>query len=142
VLVLGWTLGSAQDGKPLADAGTTICNEPQQGGGLGKWVTSKQGFSAAVELRVTVSGKDEQRHCTTSWILRARRHGDQPQSITIVERDDVPEDNEWVQENSFEIMAWSRTHRNLAFAGRRPTAANVFGEFVLLLNLDHIIHFF
>ena len=107
MLVLGWNLALAEDGKPLADAGTTICEEPKQGGGIGKWVTSNRGFSAAVELRVGVAGKDKQRHCTTAWILHVRGQDDHPRSVTVAERDDVPEDNEWVQENSFEIIAWS-----------------------------------
>lgn len=107
MLLLGWNLVLAQDGKPLADAGTTLCEEPQQGGGIGKWVTSKRGFSAAVELRVSVAGTDRQRHCTTSWILHVRRQGGQPRSVSVAERADVPEDNEWAQENSFEIIAWS-----------------------------------
>lgn len=106
-LVLGWSLALAQDGEPLADAGTAICEEPQQGGHTGKWVTSKRGFSAAVELRVSVAGKDKQRHCTTSWILHVRGQDGHPRSCNVAERDDVPEDNEWVQENSFEIISWS-----------------------------------
>ena len=36
-----------------------------------------------------------------------RRQGGQPESITIAEREVVSEDNEWVQENSFEVNAWS-----------------------------------
>jgi hypothetical protein len=108
IFLLGCKVALAQDGRPLADAGTTTCAEPQSGGGMGKWVTSKQGFSAAVELRVSVFvGTDKQRHCTTSWILHVRKRDGQPQSITVAEREDVPQDNEWIQENSFEINAWS-----------------------------------
>ena len=107
MLVLGWNFVLAQGGKPLADAGTTMCEESQHGGGIGKGVKSKVGFSAAVELRVSVVGKDKQRHCTTSWILHVRGQDGQPRSVSVGERDDVPEDNEWVQENSFEIIAWS-----------------------------------
>lgn len=107
ILLLGWKLVLAQGGKPLADAGITTCDEPQSGGGTGKWVTSKRGFSAAVELRVNIVGADKQRQCTTSWILHVRKPGGQPQSITVADRQDGPEDNEWVQENSFEINAWS-----------------------------------
>jgi hypothetical protein len=107
ILLLGWKPALAQGGKPLADAGTTICAESQSGGGIGKWVISKRGFSAAVELRVNIVGADKQRHCTTSWILHVRRPGGQPQSIIVADREDAPEDNEWFQENSFEIDAWS-----------------------------------
>jgi hypothetical protein len=107
ILMLGWKPALAQSGRPLADAGTTICAEPQSGGGISKWVTSKRGFSAAAELRVKVVGTEKERHCTTSWILHVRKPDGQPESITVAEREDVPEDNEWVQENSFEVNAWS-----------------------------------
>jgi hypothetical protein len=107
ILVLGWKSALAQDSRPLADAGTTTCAEPQSGGGVGKWVTSNRGFAAAVELRVKIVGAEKQRHCTTSWILHVRRQNGQPESITVAEREDAPEDNEWVQENSFEVNAWS-----------------------------------
>lgn len=104
---MGWKPVLASDAKPIADAGTTTCAEPQSGGGIGKWVTSKRGFSAAVELRVNVVGTDEQRRCTTSWILHVRKRDGQSQTITVADREDGPEDNEWIQENSFEINAWS-----------------------------------
>lgn len=107
VLVSGWKPAPAQSGKPLADAGTTTCAEPQSGGGMGKWVNSKRGFSAAVELRVNVVGADKQRRCTTSWILHTRTQDGHPQTITVADREDGPDDNEWIQENSFEITAWS-----------------------------------
>jgi hypothetical protein len=107
ILALVWKPAFAQDGRPLADAGTTICAEPQSGSGVGKWVTSKRGFSAAPELRLKVVGAEKMRHCTTSWILHVRREDRQLESITVAERQDVPQDNEWVQENSFEVNAWS-----------------------------------
>ncbi len=36
-----------------------------------------------------------------------RDQNKQPKRITVAEREDRPDDNEWVQENSFEINAWS-----------------------------------
>jgi hypothetical protein len=100
-------LAAAQDNKPLTDAGTTTC-ESVSGGGTGKWVTSKAGFSVAVELRLKMTGTDKQRRCITSWVLHIRDQNKRPKSITVAEREDRPEDNEWVQENSFEINAWSK----------------------------------
>jgi len=97
----------AQDTKPLADAGTTTCESANQGGGTGAWVTSKIGFSAAAELRAEVKGKDKERHCTTTWILHVRSRDGRTHSITVARREDTPDDNEWIQENSFEIKAWS-----------------------------------
>jgi len=52
-------------------------------------------------------GRDKERRCTTSWILHLRERDGQAHSVTVAEREDVPEDNEWIQENSFEINAWS-----------------------------------
>ena len=98
----------AEENKPLAETARTICEYANVGGGMSKWVTSKQGFSAAVELRVKVTGKDKQRHCLTSWILHLRREKGDVRTVVVAERDDIPEDNEWMQENLFEIEAWSR----------------------------------
>jgi hypothetical protein len=107
MLLLGWKAALAQSDKPLAEAGTTTCAERQSGGGIGKWISSQRGFSAAVELRVSLAGEDKQQRCTTSWILHVRKPNGQARSITVADRQDSPEDNEWVQENSFEINAWS-----------------------------------
>jgi hypothetical protein len=98
---------AAQNGKLLANAGITTC-ESGSGAGTGKWVTSNAGFSAAVELRLKITGRDKQRRCITSWVLLVRDRSERSKSITVAEREDGPEDNEWVQENSFEINAWSR----------------------------------
>lgn len=106
------SLAVAQDIKPLADAGVTTCQSADSGG-TGKWVTSNAGFAAAVELRLKVTGTDKQRRCTTSWVLHIRDENKQPKSITIAEREDRPEDNEWTQENSFEINAWSRDGKSV-----------------------------
>jgi dipeptidyl aminopeptidase/acylaminoacyl peptidase len=98
----------AQESKPLAEAGITTCESPDSGGGRGKWATSKAGFSAAVELRAKVTGTNKQRRCVTSWKLHIRDDDKQPKSIVVAEREDRPDDNEWGQENSFEINGWSR----------------------------------
>jgi hypothetical protein len=107
IMLLAWEPALAQSDKPLAVAGAATCAEPQSGSGISGWVASKLGFSAAAELRVNVVGADDKRHCTTSWILHVRRQDGQPESITIAEREDVLGDNEWIQENSFEVNAWS-----------------------------------
>ena len=105
--VLGWAIALARDSKPLSDAGTTTCETPDSGGGIGAWVTSRAGFAAAPEIRAKVTGRGKERHCTTSWILHLRQKDGRTHSITVAEREDVPEDNEWMQENSFEIRGWS-----------------------------------
>ena len=112
IALLSVVFAAAQENKPLADAGTTTCGSPQSGG-VGKWVTSKAGFSAAVELRVRVTGIGKQRRCVTSWLLHVRDGSGKPRRIAVAEREDVPEDNEWAQENSFEINAWSNDRRVL-----------------------------
>ena len=97
----------AEESKPIAQAGTVTCDYPQ-GSGISKWVTSKSGFSAAAELQSKISGVGEQRHCITSWRLHVRNKDGQQRVIGIAERDDQLEDDEWIEENSFEIDAWSR----------------------------------
>jgi len=108
VLVPLWIVTSAigQDKKPLADAGVSICSE-NAGGGMSAWVTSPKGFSAAVELRRRITGAGAKRRCTTSWVLHVRRQKGAPRTAVLAEREDVPEDNEWIQENSFWVDAWS-----------------------------------
>jgi len=74
---------------------------------MSKWITSNEGNSAAVELRITVTGTGRQRLCRTSWVLHLRGTDGKLTSITVAEREDHPDDDEWVQENSFEVDAWS-----------------------------------
>lgn len=117
MLMLLLTLGLtgpiyAQRDLPLADAGTITCDYPQ-GGGIGKWVTSKAGFSATVELRASVSGAGPNRKCTTSWILHRRGKDGRESIISASERADTPEDNEWVEENSFALNAFSDDGRKV-----------------------------
>lgn len=107
VTLLACTCAFAQENRPLSEAGITICEYAKTGGGTGKWVTSKQGFSATVELRARVSGRGQKRRCTTLWTLQLRQPGGKPHSLNVAERMDIPEDDEWIQENSFEINAWS-----------------------------------
>jgi hypothetical protein len=107
LLLMGWKPVLASDAKPLSGAGTTTCAEPQYGG-IGQWVTSKRGFAAAVEVRANVVGTGKQRRCTTAWILHVRKPDGKSQTMTVEDREDSPKDNEWYQENSFEIDAWSR----------------------------------
>jgi hypothetical protein len=109
VLVPLWllTLAIGQDSKPLADAGVSICFG-NAGGGMSAWVTSQKGFAAAVDLRRKITGTGAKRNCTTSWVLHVRDQKGASRTIVVAEREDNPEDNEWTQENSFEIDAWSQ----------------------------------
>src|SRR3954447_26101402 len=107
VTAVACTAAFAKDTKRLSDAGIATCESPSEGGGTSKWVRSKAGFSAAVQLRSRVVGSESNRHCTTAWVLKVRGKNGQEHSISVAEREDSPEDNEWAQENSFEIDAWS-----------------------------------
>jgi hypothetical protein len=69
---------------------------------------SAGGSSAAVELRASVTGSGIHRRCVTSWKLHVRGKDAKEQVITVAERTDSPDDNEWVRESSFEIKAWSK----------------------------------
>jgi hypothetical protein len=106
LLFCGLLVVRAEESKPIASAGTITCDYPG-GGGISKWVTSKSGFSAAIELRVKISGAGKQRHCITSWRLHVRGKDGKMRVIGVAERDDQPDDEEWIEENSFEIEAWS-----------------------------------
>ena len=100
-------LGLAKESKPITDAGTVTCDYPAPAGNQSQWVTSKLGFSAAVELQTTITGSGDQRRCVTSWKLHTRVKDANEQVFTVGQRDDTPEDTEWIQENSFQIDGWS-----------------------------------
>lgn len=76
-------------------------------------MTSTAGYAAAVELLVTVTGTGENRNCVTSWRLHLRDTSGAKPTLTVAEREDKPEDNEWGQENWFEIIGWSRDGKRL-----------------------------
>jgi hypothetical protein len=97
---------AAEESKPLADAGTVTCDDHAPAGAL-KWVTSKAGYAAAVELSVTITGAGDSRHCITDWKLHVRGKDGKERTASVDQRDDTPEAAEWVGENSFEINAWS-----------------------------------
>ena len=99
--------GFAEEHKPLAEAGTVTCDYSPPTGNRSQWVTSSAGFSAAVELKTAITGSGSNRRCVTSWNLHLRRKDGNEQVITVGQRDDTPDDNEWAQENSFQIDAWS-----------------------------------
>jgi hypothetical protein len=71
-------------------------------------VKSSAGFSAAVELQTAIIELGSHRRCVTSWKLQVRGKGGNEQVITVGQRDDTPDDTEWVQENSFQIDGWSK----------------------------------
>jgi hypothetical protein len=108
LLALGVSGGTAaQEAHPIADAGTITCDFPQPEDNIGKWVTSASGFSTAVELLASVNGIADKRRCVTSWILHWKDKEGKSFAVTVAQREDRPEDNEWIQENSFEINAFS-----------------------------------
>lgn len=98
----------AQESRPLTDAGTVTCDYPSPTGNLSQWVKSSAGFSAAVELQTAITGSGSHRRCVTSWKLHVRGKDGNEQVITVGQRDDTPDDTEWIQENSFQIDGWSR----------------------------------
>lgn len=69
---------------------------------------SSAGYSAAVELQTAITGSGNRRDCVTSWKLHVRDKDGNEQIIEVAQRDDTPEDNEWIQENSFQIDGWSQ----------------------------------
>jgi hypothetical protein len=97
----------AQEQKPLASAGAVTCDSPVPGGQISPWVKSGSAFAAAVELRQRITGTGSQRVCRTTWVLHVRKEGEKPHTVEVAQRDDSPGDTEWIQENSFEIEAWS-----------------------------------
>jgi hypothetical protein len=97
---------AAEESKPLADAGTVTCDDHAPAGSL-KWVTSRAGNAAAVEVLVAITGTGDSRHCITDWKLHVRDKDGKGRTVPVDQRDDTPEDSEWVQENSFEVDAWS-----------------------------------
>jgi len=97
---------AAEETKPLADAGTVTCEDHARAGSL-KWVTSIAGYAVAPELSVSIAGTGDSRHCITDWKLHVRGKDGKGRTVPVAQRDDSPEDAEWVEENSFEIDAWS-----------------------------------
>jgi hypothetical protein len=112
-LICALAHSGAQEQKPLADAGVATCHSPSPGGPtsapMSAWVKSAtgNGFAAAVELRQRITGTGPHRVCRTTWVLHVRKEGDKARAIEVAEREDSPGDNEWTQENSFELEAWS-----------------------------------
>ena len=100
--------GISQESKPLSEAGIVTCESSQSGTRIAAWVSSAAGFSATVEVRASVTGSEDHRHCVTSWMLHVRGADHNERVITVAEREDNPKDDEWVQENSFEINGWSK----------------------------------
>jgi hypothetical protein len=98
----------AEETKPLAHAGTITCDDSPSGGSRSQWVKSSAGFSAAVELQAAITGSGNHRQCVTSWKLHVRGRDGNEQVIAVAQREDTPDDNEWVQENTFQIDGWSQ----------------------------------
>jgi len=107
VLLFSFFPIAAQESKPIADTGTVTCDYKEKSGPP-EWVTSNAGFGAAVELSVKITGTGESRHCITDWKLHVRGKDGEERTFTIAQRDDSPEDAEWIEENSFWIDAWSK----------------------------------
>jgi hypothetical protein len=106
-LFYGFAHARAQEQKPLADAGIVTCASATPATSMSPWIKSPNGFSAAVELRQRITGTGNKRVCRTTWVLLVRKEGEKPHAIEVAQREDSPEDNEWQQENSFELEAWS-----------------------------------
>jgi hypothetical protein len=98
---------AAEESKPLADAGIVTCDDHAPNSSP-KWVTSKAGYAAAVELSVTITGTGDSRHCVTDWKLHIRAKDGKERTVSVDQRDDTPKNAEWVEENSFEIDEWSK----------------------------------
>jgi hypothetical protein len=98
----------AEESKPLAEAGTVTCDYSPAAGSRSQWVKSSAGFSAAVELQTAITGSGSHRQCVTSWKLHVRAKDGNEQVITVGQRNDTPNDTEWIQENSFQIDGWSK----------------------------------
>jgi hypothetical protein len=107
LLVFAVPFGFSQETKSLSEAGIVTCEYPS-GENIGKWVSSAAGLSATVELRASVTGSGDHRHCVTSWKLHVRGKDHKEHVFTVAEREDNVGDNEWDQENSFEINGWSK----------------------------------
>lgn len=108
LLVSAVALGVSQENKPISDAGVVTCDNLSTDKNTSKWVSSDAGFSAKVELKASVLGLGDHRRCVTSWKLHVRGKDRKEKVLTIADREDSPGDNEWVQENSFEINGWSK----------------------------------
>src|ERR1700758_100856 len=93
---------SAEESKPLADAGTVTCDYSPPAGNRSRWGKSTAGVSAAVELQTAITGSGSHRRCVTSWKLHVRGKNETDQVITVGQREDTPQDDEWIQENSFQ----------------------------------------
>jgi hypothetical protein len=113
----------AQEQRPLADAGTVTCDSPVSAGQISAWINSGTGFAAAVELRQRITGAGTHRVCRTTWVLHLRKEGEKPHTVEVAQREDSPGANEWTQENSFELEAWSASG-NLLLASQIEAAGD------------------
>ena len=98
---------AAQEAKPLVASDVVSCASTVSGGHRSRWTVSTSGVAAAAETQIKLIGRGASRYCRTSWILHARGADGKERKITVAERDDRPGDNEWTEESSFEVNAWS-----------------------------------
>jgi hypothetical protein len=113
LLLCAFPFGIAQDARPLASASAVMCDVPSRSENLSPWTSSHAGFSGAVEVRASISGSGNHRRCLTSWVLHVKGEDRKERILKVDEREDRPAANEWTQENSFEMNAWSKDGRLL-----------------------------
>jgi hypothetical protein len=97
---------SAGDVQPIASADAVTCED--FGKKSSNPVKSAAGFTAVVEVRAAREGNGQEQRCITSWILHVSGPHVAPKSIEVQSREDRPNDNDWGDENSFDVIGWSK----------------------------------
>jgi hypothetical protein len=86
------------------------------GANSSKAVKSRLGFTASVEVKAVRQSEGKEQRCLTSWILLVSGPNERSNPIEVQRREDRPNDNEWGNENSFEVIAWSQDGTRLLAA--------------------------
>lgn len=92
--------------KTLAVASAVSCEYP--GANTSTSVKSRHGYTARLEVKAVRHGKGKEQRCLTSWILRVSAPDGSSAPIEIQSSEDKPDSNEWIYENSFELIGWSQ----------------------------------
>jgi hypothetical protein len=98
--------GLPQKNETVVAAASPVTCE-NAGANTSESVKSSLGFVASVEVKATIHGAGKNKVCLTSWTLRVRDTNTPLASIEVESREDRPEDNEWSNENSFNVIGWS-----------------------------------
>ena len=109
MLVFAVQAAVGQEGQPLANTGIVQCESAAKSGGVGQWVQSQAGFAAALELAAVVTRTESgnERRCVTSWKLHVKGKDGKEEVFTVAHREDISDEGNWGQKNSFEIEGWS-----------------------------------